>query len=131
MADGTTAPANAPAAAPAAAAGSDLVTEQHIHDATITIRLVKSFEYRTVKPLVLHNIDLTTLTPIGLLELVAEGTPRRFGRNVKVSAEALAGSCAGDGCTAVATRPGYKPFRNVEYGTAAKVLVAMGNVAAC
>ena len=53
-----------------------LVSEQHVHDATITVRLVKSFAFRTVKNLVLHAIDLHDVTPIGLLAIVHERTPR-------------------------------------------------------
>eukprot|EP01136_Pigoraptor_vietnamica_P005679 Opistho-1_new@37633 len=36
---------------------------------TITVRLVKNFEYRTIKPLVLHNID-PNMTAKELMDLV-------------------------------------------------------------
>ena len=57
------------------AAVAPLVTDTHVHDATVTVRLVKSFAYRTVKLIVLHGIDLTTATPIGLRAAVADRTP--------------------------------------------------------
>ncbi|PWW80154.1 hypothetical protein C7212DRAFT_159832, partial [Tuber magnatum] len=38
--------------------------------ATLTIRVIKSFPYRTAKNLVLHNLDLTTLTSGALKERV-------------------------------------------------------------
>lgn len=44
-----------------------------VTDATLTIRVVKSFEYRTMKPLVLKDLDLTTLTVGELLEKCKAG----------------------------------------------------------
>ncbi|CAG8582899.1 19869_t:CDS:2 [Cetraspora pellucida] len=58
-------------------------------DATITIRIIKNFEYRTVKNLVLRNIKLETTTIGDLKKLVIE----------KINAT-----------------PTFKPFRNVDYG---------------
>ncbi|KAG0348267.1 hypothetical protein BGZ54_004676, partial [Gamsiella multidivaricata] len=40
--------------------------------ATLTIRVIKSFEYRTTKNLILHNIDLTATTVAQLRELIIE-----------------------------------------------------------
>ena len=40
--------------------------------ATVTVRLIRSFEYRTVRLLVLHNINLDTETPKDLLKRVEE-----------------------------------------------------------
>lgn len=40
--------------------------------ATITVRLIKSFSYRTVKNHIFHNIDLTTTTVAQLLEKARE-----------------------------------------------------------
>ncbi|KAF9931749.1 hypothetical protein FBU30_009673 [Linnemannia zychae] len=58
--------------------------------ATLTIRVIKSFEYRTTKNLILHNVDLTTTT-VGLLRaLIIEK---------------------------VKTTPGWKPYQNVEFDT--------------
>jgi hypothetical protein len=44
-----------------------------VTDATLTIRIIKSFEYRTMKPLVLKDLDLTTLTVGELLEKCKAG----------------------------------------------------------
>ncbi len=40
---------------------------------TLTIRIIKSFEYRTVKSVVLHNVDLSSITPKQLFEKVMLG----------------------------------------------------------
>ncbi|CAK5264070.1 unnamed protein product [Mycena citricolor] len=53
--------------------------------ATLTIRVIKSFTYRTEKSLVLHNVNLETTT-IGALKEKAR--------------------------SAVGTQPGWKPYRN-------------------
>ncbi|TFK26373.1 cytoplasmic protein [Coprinopsis marcescibilis] len=58
--------------------------------ATLTVRVIKSFKFRTEKSLVLHNIDLTTTTVAQLKE-----TSRK----------------------AVQTQPGWKPYRNVQLDT--------------
>lgn len=44
----------------------------HLSSATLTIRLIKSFEYRTVKNLILNGIDLTTVTPAQLKAVIAQ-----------------------------------------------------------
>jgi hypothetical protein len=41
--------------------------------ATITIRLIKSFEYRVAKALVLHDLDLEQITVGDLKHIVKEG----------------------------------------------------------
>ncbi|KAG0636705.1 hypothetical protein HOY80DRAFT_890840 [Tuber brumale] len=48
---------------------SDLLTRP-VTSATLTIRVIKNFPYRTAKNLVLHNLDLTTLTSGALKERV-------------------------------------------------------------
>ncbi|KIP12384.1 hypothetical protein PHLGIDRAFT_21164 [Phlebiopsis gigantea 11061_1 CR5-6] len=58
--------------------------------ATLTIRVVKSFEYRTEKHLILHNINCETTTVGQLKELVRQ---------------------------AVQTTPGWKPYRNATLDT--------------
>ncbi|EAU88113.1 cytoplasmic protein [Coprinopsis cinerea okayama7 len=58
--------------------------------ATITVRIIKSFKFRTQKSLVLHNIDLTTTT-VGQLKEIAR--------------------------QAVQTQTGWKPYRNVQLDT--------------
>ncbi|KAK7206679.1 hypothetical protein BZA70DRAFT_274843 [Myxozyma melibiosi] len=59
-------------------------------DATITVRLIKSFEYRTEKNMVLKDLDLTTTTVGDLLELAKKN---------------------------IQTQSAYRPFRNVEFDT--------------
>lgn len=44
-------------------------------DATITIRIIKSFEFRTEKNLVLHHINFETTTVDDLKKLAREGPP--------------------------------------------------------
>ena len=39
-------------------------------DATLTVRLIKSFPYRTVKNLILRHVDLTKTTVGGLKDLI-------------------------------------------------------------
>ncbi len=38
-----------------------------LESSTITVRVIKSFPHRNIKSIVLHNIDLTTVHPSGLL----------------------------------------------------------------
>ncbi|KAH9483794.1 UPF0538 protein C2C4.04c [Psilocybe cubensis] len=59
-------------------------------DATLTVRVIKSFKFRTERSLVLHHIDLNTTTVAQLKELAKQ---------------------------AVATQPGWKPYRNVSLDT--------------
>ncbi|RPB03343.1 hypothetical protein L873DRAFT_1761191 [Choiromyces venosus 120613-1] len=53
---------------------SDLLTRP-LTTATLTIRIIKNFPYRTAKNLVLHNLDLTTLTSGALKERVRSEVP--------------------------------------------------------
>ncbi|KAL9644124.1 hypothetical protein ABK040_005589 [Willaertia magna] len=39
-------------------------------DATLTIRLIRSFEYRNIKPMILHHINIYKMTGNELLELI-------------------------------------------------------------
>jgi len=45
-----------------------------LNSATITVRVVKSFEYRVVKSLVLHNVDLQQITVGELKKKIREST---------------------------------------------------------
>lgn len=45
-----------------------------LNSATITVRVVKSFEYRVAKSLVLHNMDLQQITVGELKQKVREST---------------------------------------------------------
>ena len=58
--------------------------------ATLTIRVIKSFEYRTQKSLVLHKLNLEDVTVGALKELVVD---------------------------AMRTQPGWKAYRTVQLGT--------------
>jgi len=59
-------------------------------DATLTVRIIKSFTFRTEKSLVLQHLDLTQTTVGQLKELARK---------------------------AVATQAGWKPYRSVTYDT--------------
>ncbi|KAF9583586.1 hypothetical protein BGW38_009112, partial [Lunasporangiospora selenospora] len=58
--------------------------------ATLTIRVIKSFEYRTTKNLILHNVDLINTTVGQLRDLIIEK---------------------------VKTAPGFRPYQNVVFDT--------------
>ncbi|KAJ7285561.1 hypothetical protein C8J57DRAFT_1285178 [Mycena rebaudengoi] len=58
--------------------------------ATLTLRIIKSFEFRTERSLVLHNVNLETTT-VGELKEIAR--------------------------KAVTDQPGWKPYRNVVLDT--------------
>jgi len=58
--------------------------------ATLTLRIIKSFEYRTERSLVLHNVNLETTTVIELKNIARQ---------------------------AVQSQPGWKPYRNVAFDT--------------
>lgn len=55
---------------------SDVLTNEAIPrtNATLTIRIVKSFEFRTEKSLVLQNVDCETTTVGQLKEMAQKGT---------------------------------------------------------
>ncbi|KAI0637341.1 hypothetical protein C8Q77DRAFT_1097119 [Trametes polyzona] len=59
-------------------------------DATLTVRVIKSFEYRTEKSLVLHHLNLETTTVGQLKETVRQ---------------------------AIQTQPAWKPYRNTTLDT--------------
>lgn len=48
-------------------------TLRPLTDATITVRVIKSFEYRTLRGLVLQHVDLTSLTVGELKDRVRKG----------------------------------------------------------
>jgi len=62
--------------------------------AVITVRIIKNFEYRTMKPLVLKDVDLTTLTARALMERCREGAYTQLTEEV-------------------AAQPAFKVYRNV------------------
>ncbi|OCH95201.1 hypothetical protein OBBRIDRAFT_788385 [Obba rivulosa] len=59
-------------------------------NATLTVRIIKSFEFRTERSLVLHNVNLETTTVGQLKEMARQ---------------------------AVQTQPGWKPYRNIVLDT--------------
>lgn len=46
--------------------------DENIQQATITVRIIKSFEYRNYRSLVLHNVDLHKTTLSTLREMVGQ-----------------------------------------------------------
>ncbi|WVR03289.1 hypothetical protein IAU60_000280 [Kwoniella sp. DSM 27419] len=78
-----------------------LATERHpITDATLTVRVIKSFEFRTQKSLVLKHLNLEELTVGGLMDLVREEIKKQ---------------------------PGFKPYRTLVVDTMKKYTVAHGH----
>ncbi|KZV91599.1 hypothetical protein EXIGLDRAFT_648058 [Exidia glandulosa HHB12029] len=69
-------------------------------DATLTVRVIKSFTYRTERSVVLHHVDLTTTTVAGLKRAVLD---------------------------VVATQSGWKPYRTVKFDTLKLYTKAHGN----
>ncbi|CEG78281.1 Putative Cytoplasmic protein [Rhizopus microsporus] len=69
-------------------------------DATITVRCIKNFEYRTCKNLVLQHVNLETCTAGDLKKLVLEK---------------------------IHTQPGWKPYLNVKFDTLKVYTVAHGH----
>ncbi|KAK1921291.1 putative cytoplasm protein [Papiliotrema laurentii] len=68
--------------------------------ATITVRIVKSFEFRTAKSLILKDVDLVHTTVGGLMEKCRE---------------------------AIKTTPGFKPYRTIQLDTLKLYTVAHGH----
>lgn len=83
-------------------------------DATVTVRVVKSFPYRNVKPFLAKHLDLDVVTVGQLKELVRKGVCV-CGFGVGVLAE-VADSADEICCEEIATIPAWKPFRTVSYG---------------
>lgn len=81
-------------------------TARPVTDATITVRIIKSFRYRTEKSLVLHHIDLTTTTVGGLKEIARNGALLIRATNHNLFMPGLA----------ISVQPGWKPYRNVALG---------------
>ncbi|KAL8281112.1 hypothetical protein RQP46_006470 [Phenoliferia psychrophenolica] len=75
-------------------------TLRPLSDAVLTIRVIKSFEYRTTKNVILHHVDLTTLTVGELKDQVRKE---------------------------VLTASGFKPFRTTVLDTLKLYTVAHGS----
>jgi hypothetical protein len=65
---------------------SDVLTNLAVPktEATLTIRIIKSFEFRTEKSLVLHNINLETTSVGELKENARKGMPVGCGSLVSI-----------------------------------------------
>ena len=74
---------------------------------TLTVRIIKSFQFRTQRSLVLHNIDLDTTT-IGQLKDTA-----RQGKCLADSQIPISIPCPS---VAVLSQSGWKPYHNVVLG---------------
>lgn len=56
--------------------------------AILTIRIIKSFPYRSIKNQILKNVDLTTTTPVQLLEQIKTCRYKMVGlMNLKLTAD--------------------------------------------
>lgn len=64
-------------------------TTRPLESSTITVRIIKSFEYRTQKALVLKEINLKEMTVQGLIDRCMEE---------------------------IKTRPGFKPYKTLKLG---------------
>lgn len=95
-------------------------------DVFLTVRIIKSFTYRTTKNLLLPHIDATTMTVGQLKDLCRE-------RECQYIFDGRA--CANrDSCprnAEVKTSPGFKPYRTVELGALCLVLRLMNLVTDC
>jgi len=75
-------------------------------DATVTVRVIKSFTFRTEKSLVLHNLNLLTTHVGELKEITKQGLP--FFLRVSSLYLPL--------YPAISTQSGWKPYRNALLG---------------
>lgn len=95
--------------------------------ATLTVRIIKSFEFRTAKALVMKDVDLVSLTVGGLMDRVREGelplSIRAYGRYVKDSSGVVIGRRL-ELMIAIKTAPGFKPYRTLQLGKPSSTLLA-------
>jgi hypothetical protein len=78
-------------------------------DATITLRIIKSFEFRTEKSLVLHGVNLDETTVGDLKARAKQGLFSPICRLLSLH-------CKSEPIAAIQTRPGWKPYRNAVLG---------------
>jgi len=83
-------------------------TARPVTDATLTVRIIKSFKYRTEKSLVLHHVDLTQTTVKELKDVAKRGVSRFYLCEAFCVFTRL--------LTVVSTLPSWKPYRNVILG---------------
>lgn len=77
-------------------------------DATITVRCIKSFEYRTCKSLVLQHLNLETTTVGELKSLVRESKTCLIPKHTTRPYSTIR--------IEIKTTSGWKPYQNVEFG---------------
>jgi hypothetical protein len=75
--------------------------------ATLTIRIIKSFTFRTERSLVLHDVNLVTMTVVQLKEIAKQSM---FDIIQSLESQLLIRF------SDVVTHPGWKPYRNVVLG---------------
>ena len=87
---------------------SDSLVVRPNGSATLTIRIIKSFTFRTERSLVLHNVNLVTTTVTQLKEITKQSMLIVFRHAIINYSHTLSD---------VATQPGWKPYRNVVLGS--------------
>jgi hypothetical protein len=75
--------------------------------ATLTLRIIKSFEYRTERSLVLHGVNLETTTAGELKNIARQGIVFLLSVGPYIEPGFI---------IAVQIQPGWKPYRNVVLG---------------
>jgi hypothetical protein len=80
--------------------------------ATVTVRVIKSFEFRTERSLVLRDIDLGTTTVDSLKEIARNGQSS-VRLNVPYHSSSNPNSLVS---IAIHTQPGWKPYRSAHFG---------------
>jgi Uncharacterized conserved protein (DUF2340) len=90
--------------------------------ATITVRVIKSFEFRTERSLVLRNVNLETTTVGGLKTIVRNGMPPPLPRNCAVVNPISHSSILLRASIAIQTQPGWKPYRTAHFGLPSPIL---------
>lgn len=86
-------------------------------DAILTIRCIKSFEYRTCKNLVLHHVNLEVLTIGELKDLIRQSKCTELYNGVFTRVE-KAEELTIPLKIAIKTTSGWKPYLNVNFGNA-------------
>lgn len=85
-------------------------TLRPLSDCFLTIRIIKSFTYRTSKNLLLPHVDVTKTTVGQLKDICRERACRRC-RSRRVLSRLIEPVSA-----ELKTAPGFKPFRTVQLG---------------
>ena len=99
-------------------------TLKPLTEATITVRVIKSFEYRTFKALVLKDLNLEAVSVEELMEMVRRGewarsVPAPSPLHLVVQNPAVGWKLCRKGAdsdVAMKSTPGFKPYRTVQLG---------------